>query len=100
MKRDDDHLRATIGLGIGLPDLIPKALDRLAADPFLEAEYFPGDLLMTVCRVDDAFWHHMPDLRRRAVIILDAALERAQELDVIDRRHVWPELVQARARFA
>jgi hypothetical protein len=93
-------LHLTIARGVGLPNLIPKALDLLAHDPFLEADYYPGDLLITVCKVDDAFWQNMPDLRRRAVTILDAALERAEQLDVSDRPHLWPELVRARARFA
>lgn len=98
MTPSDIHL--TIARGVGLQNLIPKALDLLDRDPFLEADYYPGDLLITVCKVDDAFWHNTPDLRRRAVTILDAALERAKQLDVTDRHQVWPELVRARARFA
>ena len=94
------ELHLTIGKGVGLPNLIPKALELLARDPFLEAEYYPGDLLITVCKVDDAFWHNTPDLRRRAVAILDTALARAEQLDVADRSHLWPELIRARARFA
>jgi hypothetical protein len=89
-----------IGQGVGLPYLIPNALTLLERDTFLEADVSPGDLLIQVFQVDDAFWATMPDLRRRAVLVLDTALDRAHELDVTDRRDLWPRLVSARARFA
>jgi CDI immunity proteins len=93
-------LGVMIGQGVGLPYLIPKALAVLDQDPFLETDYYPGDLLMMVFKVDDAFWQTMPDLRRQAVAILDVALDRADALDVADRHDLWPRLVSARARFA
>jgi hypothetical protein len=93
-------LRIMIGQGIGLPYLVPKALTVLEGDPFLDAEYYTGDLLMSVFMVDDAFWQTVPDLRRRAVAILDAALERGGALEAFDRDNLWPRLVAARARFA
>jgi hypothetical protein len=93
-------LRVMIGEGVGLAHLVPRALALLDRDPFLEAEYYPGDLLMTVFKVHDAFWQPMPDLRRRAVAVLDTALDRVQQLDIGDRQNLWPQLVSARARFA
>ena len=89
-----------IGQGAGLPYLIPKALTLLERDAFLEVDVHPGDLLTAVFTVDDAFWQRTPDLRRRAVPILDTALDRLNELDVVDRRDLQPQLVSARARFA
>jgi hypothetical protein len=89
-----------IGQGVGLPYLIPKALTLLERDPFMETDVSTGDLLIQVFQVHDAFWQRAPELRRRAVTILDAALERTDELDVTDRHDLWPRLVSARARFA
>jgi hypothetical protein len=95
-----DDLRIMIGQGVGLPHLVPKALALLNGDPFLEADYYPGDLLMTVFQVHDAFWQPVPDLRRRAVAVLNTALDRVDQLDIGDRQNLWPQLVSARARFA
>jgi hypothetical protein len=93
-------LRIMIGQGVGVQYLVPNALTLLERDPFMEADLHTGDLLMSVFNVDDAFWQRSPELRRRAVAILDSALEREAELDVVDRRELWPRLVSARARFA
>jgi CDI immunity proteins len=89
-----------IGQGVGLPYLIPKALALLERDTFVEADVSTGDLLIQVFGVDDAFWQKSPELRRRAVAVLDTALDRAHALDVTDRHDLLPRLVAARARFA
>jgi hypothetical protein len=89
-----------IGQGVGLPYLIPKALTLLERDAFVEADVSTGDLLIQVFGVDDAFWQKSPALRRRAVAVLDTALDRVHALDVTDRHDLLPRLVAARARFA
>jgi hypothetical protein len=89
-----------IGQGVGLPYLIPKALALLERDAFVEADVSTGDLLIQVFGVDDAFWQKSPEVRRRAVAVLDTALDRVHELDVTDRGDLWPRLVSARARVA
>jgi CDI immunity proteins len=65
-KRLDDFnvedLRIMIGQKIGLPFLVPIALERLAVDPFVEGDFYPGDLLAMVLQVDDAYWISHPDL--------------------------------------
>ena len=38
-------LRLLIGQRVGLRYLIPLALEVLSRDPFIDASYFPGDLL-------------------------------------------------------
>nr|WP_095876306.1 contact-dependent growth inhibition system immunity protein [Streptomyces sp. TLI_235] len=43
-------LRLLIGQGVGLPHLVPLALDLLERDPAAEGGLFPGDLLDAVAR--------------------------------------------------
>jgi CDI immunity proteins len=43
-----EDLRIMIGQHIGLPHLIPCALDLLERDALAEGDYYPGDLLASV----------------------------------------------------
>lgn len=54
-----------IGQRIGLPHLVPLALDVLEQDPLAEGDFYPGDLLRNVCRVPDSYWAEHPDQAAR-----------------------------------
>jgi hypothetical protein len=47
---------------VALNRLVPLALKRLQPNPLAEDDYYPGDLLASVLRVDGAFWKRSPDL--------------------------------------
>ncbi|MGW0522526.1 contact-dependent growth inhibition system immunity protein [Crossiella sp. NPDC003009] len=49
-------LRLLIGQRIGLPHLMPLALARLRAEPLLEADFYPGDLLCAVLGAGHPGW--------------------------------------------
>ncbi len=57
-----EDLRIMIGQQVALNRLVPLALDRLRPDPLVEGDYYPGDLLDSVLRVDTTFWGWSPDL--------------------------------------
>ena len=60
-----EDLRIMIGQQISLPLLIPLAVERLEAEPLAEGNYYPGDLLAAVLKVDGAFWlEHLNSCRR------------------------------------
>lgn len=48
----------------GLLHLVPVALERLALDPLVAGDFYPGELLVAVLRVGDEFWLPHPDDRR------------------------------------
>jgi len=52
----DRELRMTIGQQIGLPYLLPIAIDRLSENPFRKADNYYGDLLLSVLDIPPAFW--------------------------------------------
>ena len=56
-----EQLRIMIGQGIGLPYLVPIALEALAKNPLAEGDFYPGDLLAQVRRVDQSYWDDHPD---------------------------------------
>src|SRR5262245_6851845 len=57
-----ENLRVMIGQSIGLEFLIPLAVERLQENPFAEGDYYPGDLLSAVMRVEPSFWQTHQDL--------------------------------------
>ena len=56
-----ENLRVMIGQGIGPEFLIPLAVERLRENPFVEGDYYPGDLLAAVMRVESSFWQTHQD---------------------------------------
>jgi hypothetical protein len=58
-----EDLRIMIGQGIGLPYLIPIALEHLEQHPFAEGDYYRGDLLKMVTTVPADFWVARPSWR-------------------------------------
>jgi CDI immunity proteins len=57
-----EDLRIMIEQQVALNRLVPIPLDRLQPDALVEGDYYPGDLLASVLRVDAAFWTRPPDL--------------------------------------
>jgi len=51
-----ENLRIMIGQQIGLPYLIPLALEMLRGNPFTAGDLYEGDLLAAVLRADSRFW--------------------------------------------
>ena len=57
-----ENLRVMIGQNIGLEFLIPLAVELLRENPFIEGDYYPGDLLSAVMQVEPNFWQTHRDL--------------------------------------
>jgi hypothetical protein len=57
-----EDLRVMIGQQIGLPHLVALAVGVLESNPLAEGNFYPGDLLCAVLRVDREFWCDHPDL--------------------------------------
>jgi hypothetical protein len=51
-----EDLRLMIGQAVGLPFLIPVALERLNENILAEGDLYPGDLLKSITDVNEAFW--------------------------------------------
>lgn len=70
-------LRFLIGQNECLRHLVPKALALLETDPWMETEFYPGDLLSAVVRIDHPadFWNLHEPLRLRLAEVARRALE-------------------------
>lgn len=76
-----ENLRIMIGQGIGLPYLVPLALERLEEDPWVAGEHYEGDLFMNVLRVPSEFWGTRPDLLGRLTGVVSILEERQKMVE-------------------
>lgn len=51
-----EDLRLLLGQKIGVDALLPSALRLLAADPLVEGDFYPGDLLRAAVRIPAEYW--------------------------------------------
>lgn len=70
------EMRELIARNLGLPFLVPLAMERLAEEPFLEAQLHAGDLLTAVLEADTCFWIDNEELWCEMIPILEKAVER------------------------
>lgn len=79
---DAEGVRLLVAQQVGLDALVPRALTWLEADPLLEGDYYPGDVLVAVLRAPADYWVRVPAQRARLERILaelsdpDAELEK------------------------
>jgi len=92
-----EDLRITLGQGVGAEFLTPLALNRLEADPFVSGDFYPGDLLVSVMDLPQAYWAgHRGEAARMAAIAdrVSTTLDQRNEPREITRR-IRELLVQA-----
>jgi hypothetical protein len=56
-----EELRILLGQSIGVTYLVPLALEILEANPLAEGDFYPGDLLCSVLRLNPNIWRQHPD---------------------------------------
>lgn len=83
-----EDLRIMIGQGIGLDFLVPLALEVLAAEPLVSGDFYPGDLLAAVARVEPAFWRRHAGEFEEVRAILARLRDGLDDLTKADRETV------------
>jgi hypothetical protein len=78
-----EDLRIMIGQGIGLGYLLPFALEALERNPLTHGDFYAGDLLAQVLRIDAKFWAKHPDYRKQ----IEALVQRTR-LPAVLNEHV------------
>lgn len=58
---DAAQLRALLRQHIGVPHIVPRALELVTAEPMLDAGYYPGDLLAALVDLGDEYWARNPE---------------------------------------
>jgi CDI immunity proteins len=75
-----EDLRLMIGQGLGLRFLVPLALEAVERNPLAEGDYYPGDLLANLLRVDPGFWTTEWEWRDRLGSVIDGLTDVPKEL--------------------
>jgi hypothetical protein len=71
-----------IGQNVALPFLIPLAVEVLEHDALAEGDFYPGDLLATVLRVEREYWTNAPDFLERVLTVIGRLSDFPDELRV------------------
>jgi hypothetical protein len=74
-----EDLRLMIGQDVGLTYLIPLALERLEEYAFVEGDFYEGDLLVYVSRIDPSFWDRNPQLKQRLNDVIERNFDGIKE---------------------
>jgi hypothetical protein len=91
-----EDLRIMIGQEIGLDYLVPLALQRLAEDPLIHGDFFPGDLLKNVVSLPINFWDAHLELQREAAAVAVHAAEILGALEPGKAQSIGPAMSDKR----
>lgn len=64
---------------VGLQYLVPLAVEKLEGEPLLQAQHYPGDLLVALMEARTAFWVERHDLWLEVIGLLEQAVTRINE---------------------
>lgn len=71
-----EELRLMVGQRIGLPFIVPIAVDCLLENPYIAGDLYPGDLLVNVLKVEQSWWNSCePWLREQ----INGVIENVEE---------------------
>ena len=78
-----EDLRILIGQNLSLDYLIPIAIERLENDPWCRGDFYDGDLLKNVLKINSEYWKHHPDLFYRLSEIMDRVFFQIETFEKI-----------------
>ncbi|MFG2167869.1 contact-dependent growth inhibition system immunity protein [Micromonospora chersina] len=65
-----EDLRIMLGQGLGVPVLLPLAVQVLLREPLTEGDHYPGGLLHNVLRLPESAWSNLRAERKRLASVL------------------------------
>lgn len=84
-----EDLRIMIGQNLGLDFLVPKALQVLEKEPFIEADFYEGDLFLNILKVDKDFWEINPKFKEKVIEIFKSSLDNFNQLDLDTQEELY-----------
>jgi len=87
-----ENLRMLIGQNIGLDYIAPFALEILFENPFAQGDFYDGDLLINILRINKDFWIEHIDLLYKLFEIIKIVEENFN----LYQREILPKWVELR----
>jgi hypothetical protein len=85
-----EDLRVLMAQRVGLDAVVPSALERLADDPLLEGDFYPGDVLVAALNVPPTYWSgHSDRLARLDAVVASVEgpdADLARDIDAFRER--------------
>ncbi|MDX3800048.1 contact-dependent growth inhibition system immunity protein [Streptomyces sp. AK04-3B] len=85
-----EDLRLLIGQDVGLPYLLPLALELLRDNPMAEGHLYEGDLLAAVLTRSPSAWTEFPELGRELRVIISKSTDLPPDLQQKVERFLAP----------
>lgn len=85
-----EELRVMIGQSISLNYLIPLALETLAQNPFIGGDFYKGDLLEQILRIDKDFWNQNETLLYELTEIIISVKSTIESLSPLIKDYELP----------
>ena len=79
-----EDLRLMVGQGFSLEYLVPIALKHLETFPFVEGDFYTGDLLDSVLGISGKFWLEHPALQQKMNLIVAKAINEFNSIEIDD----------------
>jgi len=76
-----EDLRVCIGQEMGLFYLIPEAIKKLEQNILTEGDYYPGDLLINVLRINNFFWINNINLYKKLFPLLQSNINKINKFN-------------------
>lgn len=73
------EVRLAITQQVGFPFVLELAIERLRPDPLLEADFYPGDVLAALVRLDEQDWAGRNDLREALAKLFRQAMTQSSD---------------------
>jgi|GEM_PF-6551940 len=96
---DKSDIRICLTQGIGIYYLVPKALDILETEPWVETDHYQGDLFKACISLPNEYWDQNPEDRTRIKKIAKFAKEILPKQDDNSDRQMRKDVDSAIEKF-
>lgn len=76
------QLRTLIAQKIGLKYLMPIAIEFLSVDILIEGDFYSGDLLESIVKIEQSFWQQNIALEQQLVDLINSNIEKISYLEL------------------
>ena len=76
------QLRTLIAQKIGLKYLMPIAIEFLSVDILIEGDFYSGDLLESIVKIEQSFWQQNIALEQELVDLINSNIEKISNLEL------------------